>query len=214
VEIDEARETKMQRLVGLAEKYDPRYVTVLEGLRNDTRDNHRTLLGFERAPAATRRHHAYEGGLVGHLTEMWDFYLGLRAKLTHNMKWDADVLDARVYRGIINHDLHKAYHYYELLAWNPWKCKWANSDTQQLLTDNHATLYVLGMFGVHLDLLDRNVLLNSEGGWCEKETYEVASVAKLVYLLDELSGNVYDRVRTGTHIRQNVYDNKTHGSNN
>ena len=203
-------ENNLVRLEKLVERYLPEYLNMILGLRYD-RVYHPSdvLLGLRRAPAATRRHHSREGGLVEHYLEMWGAYLVMKPMFFKDgSPWNEAETDRRVLKGVINHDLHKAYHYYRLVSEDPWKTEYSKSDTRTLVTDNHATLFILEKWGIKMDLIDRNILLNSEGGWCEVETKEVASIAKLVYLLDDLSGNVLDRLKTGHHIRQDVYDDK------
>lgn len=198
------------RLLQISQNLIPEYVDMLRDLSWDRNTDAGDLwLGLLRAPAATRRHHSREGGLVQHYLEMWDAYLTMRVLFfSDESPWKKGETDIRVLKGIINHDLHKAYNYYKLVSENPWKAEYTKSDTRVLLTDNHATLYILEQYGVKMDIIDRNILLNSEGGWCEVETKEVASIAKLVYLLDDLSGNVLDRLKTGHHVRQDVNDDK------
>lgn len=47
------------------------FLRLLDGLEEDQLNGQERYLGFCRAPAARRNHHAYEGGLVRHLLEMW-----------------------------------------------------------------------------------------------------------------------------------------------
>lgn len=123
------------------------YINMLAALRDDNAQLlglGGTFLGFRRAPAATKNHHAYEGGLVVHLLEMWDTWLWVRGMLNHPL-----IHDSRVWRTILHHDLHKAYGTYKLISTDPWKTEYAN-DRSSMLTgpDNVKSLWILNQTGL------------------------------------------------------------------
>ena len=49
-------------------------IKMLDALAPDLTHDDGLLLGFVNAPAAKRNHHAYRGGLVVHLIEMWHIW--------------------------------------------------------------------------------------------------------------------------------------------
>lgn len=183
------------------------YRNLFEFMRDDHVVDGKVLLGLKRAPAAKGNHHALEGGLLLHYTEMWDAWSALRGTI---IKIDDTVNDARVLKGIINHDLHKGYRTYELLSKDPWKAQYAAEIAEKLLEADprrpkgvHKTLWLLQKQGVVLDELDYNVILNAEGGWSTTQTYWCSVLAKVCYLLDEMSGNVMGRQTAGKLLGHN-----------
>jgi hypothetical protein len=184
------------------------YGGLLCQLKDDvTLEDSTLLLGLRRAPAAQGNHHAMEGGLLFHYLEMWDIWLGLsstmdldREQLTHGT----------ILKGIINHDLHKAWRTYRLESEEPWQTQYADDETDKLLDPyskrpqgHFKSLFILQQHGIRLDLVDYNVILNAEGGWSKSQTYWCSVAAKVCYLLDELSGNVKGRQATGRWLGHN-----------
>jgi len=192
-------------LEGLARIYDDRYLSLFQDIKNDWRDPETgcLYLGMQRAPAARRNHHAREGGLVEHYLEMWKIHGTIKSGLNKSMILSHDHLpDPVVFRGIVNHDLHKAYYDYKLCSTEPWEVVYSELDHRVLLTQNGKTMFLLSQWKIGLDIIDFNLIQYSEGGWCEHEPRERSSLATYVYLLDEMSGNVVDRIKTGTDYIQ------------
>lgn len=185
------------------------YNRLLRELRDDPRDNTDAyyLLGMERAPAAQGNHHNFEGGLIYHYHEMWDTWLHMRGGLVQH---DEHVTDERVLCGIINHDIHKGWRTYRLESVDPWQVQYAEDQTDKLLSKDYRrpqgtfkNLFILQKHQVPLDEIDYNVILNAEGGWSKTQTYWCTVVAKLCYLLDEMSGNVMGRQASGRWLGHN-----------
>lgn len=164
------------------------YRLLLDMLEDDQTIGANTYLGFRRAPAAKGNHHAFEGGLVQHLLEMWAFWMTLKNQLPGSLK-DSDVL-----RAILNHDMHKAYHTFICISTPPaWAVDYADSDSNRLMTDEMKSLWVLSMYAVPTTPLLVNAICLSHGGYTKDRPKHQSRLAKLVYLLDELSGNVLAR---------------------
>lgn len=163
-----------------------------EPVSNDPKG--RIYLGFKRAPAAKGNHHAFEGGLVYHLLEMWGIWLHLREDvLTENY-----ITDARVLKAIINHDLHKAYKTYRLETEAPWQTEYGDDPTDMLMTTDIKSLWILNTHGITLDPEQMNALLWAEGGFAKIKPKWCSTLSKLCYMLDEMSGNVLARIETRT----------------
>jgi len=196
------------RLYLLVESYCPNYIPIMDGLKKDSIVKLKasqgevlisnTYLGFMRAPAAKRNHHAYEGGLVAHLLEMWDFWETISCG--HPFGEDAGLTKSRVLRGVLNHDLHKALLYYRLKPSSVWSVERQEHAYTGFMADNAQTMLILMKYGIHLDELDMNCLMWSEGGWALDQPRERTALATLVYCLDELSGNVKARIDEGTAL--------------
>jgi len=189
----------------LAGANDDRYLSLFRGIKDDWCDPATgfVYLGMRRAPAARRNHHAREGGLVEHYLEMWKMHTIIQSGLNGSMVLSYDKLpDPVVFRGIINHDLHKAYYDYRLIPSKLWAVEYSELDHRVLLTQNGKTMFLLSQWKIRLDIIDINLIQYSEGGWCEHEPRERSSLATYVYLLDEMSGNVVDRINTGTDYIQ------------
>lgn len=184
------------------------YSEMLEQLLDDVvLEDGTILLGLRRAPAAQGNHHAFEGGLLYHYLEMWDTWILVgsalwldRARLTHGT----------ILKGIINHDIHKAWRTYRLESADPWQTQYADDETDRLLDPyskrpqgTFKSLFMLQQHNVSLDIVDYNVILNAEGGWSKSQTYWCSVAAKVCYLLDELSGNVRGRQATGRWLGHN-----------
>ena len=100
------------KLVHLVAEYTPQYSALLMMFCSDRKLVGETYLGFQRAPAAKKNHHAEEGGLVRHLLEMWDIHMEMRDSSglwTMSLSGSVQAFPKPdVLKGIINHDLHKA----------------------------------------------------------------------------------------------------------
>lgn len=173
------------------------YHDLLDSLRDDLCEGGvRKLLGFRRAPAAQGNHHAYEGGLVAHLLEMWSLWL----KLRDQFQSPPHVTDERVLKAIILHDLHKAHRTYELLETDPWRVTYCNDDTDMLMTSDVKSLWLAQRAGICLDPEQINALLWAEGGFSKVKPQWCSVLAKVCYTLDELSGNGLSRIRSRTFL--------------
>lgn len=175
--------------------------------RLDTRNGYvgDQLLGLRRAPAAKGNHHAFEGGLVYHYLEMWDIWTIWANRFY--LRTTSHMNDDRVLRGIINHDLHKAYRYYRLVSTAPWQVELATDYRKQslepsdtLVIENVKTIQILNHHGITMDDEQMNALLWSEGGFSKTKPQWCSILAKLLYLLDEFSGNVIGRIEKGTWL--------------
>ena len=167
----------------LSISYLDKYLYLLKGLADDVTDFEGRFLGMRNAPASRSRHHAFRGGLVKHLLEMWKLYCCLKSSVVL-------FSDSQVLQGIIHHDLHKAYKTYYLVAPSPWKVEYAGEASDQLLSNNMKTLWLLNSHGIQLTMEDFHILGWSEGGWAEMKTSRRSPAATLVYCLDDLSANV------------------------
>jgi hypothetical protein len=182
---------------------------MLEGLKADTivdipgdgeqPDSKQTQLGFYRAPAAKANHHAFEGGLVFHILEMWDCWILLRSTLQDQAGafGISFVSDHRVLLGILAHDLHKAYRTFKKVDGPEWATDYCKDDSDYILTETHKSLYLLSHAGIILDEVQLNALICSHGGYTKDEPRSRSVLAKLLYVIDELSGNVRGHLATG-----------------
>lgn len=152
-----------------------------------------TYLGLERAPAGKGNHHAFIGGLVHHMLEMWDFWELLKP----NLPPDPLLTDVRILKGILVHDLHKAWATFVLDPAVDSGLNYGKHPSEGMFTHLQKTLYLVMRLGLDLDAVDFNALCCSEGGWAENHPKWGSTVGKLLYLLDELSGNVKARAEQG-----------------
>lgn len=173
-------------------------------LKDDRKEGFTHYLGFYRAPAAKGNHHAFEGGLVFHLLEMWSIWQdGLRGRiLPHALEKNVEgyVSDWRVLEAILFHDLHKAFCTYVLQSTEPWQVDYGRHPSDEMLGSDVKTLWLLADHGVVLDLEQMNTLLWAEGGFAKIKPRHCSVLAKLCYTLDELSGNVMGRIESRTMI--------------
>lgn len=184
------------------------YSKMLEQLKDDVvLENGTVLLGLRRAPAAQGNHHACEGGLLFHYLEMFDIWTSLAASMDLNKQ---QLSHGTILKGIINHDIHKAWRTYRLETEDPWQTQYADDETDRLLDPysrrpqgTYKSLFMLQQHGIRLDMIDYNVVLNAEGGWSKSQTYWCSVAAKVCYLLDELSGNVKGRQATERWLGHN-----------
>jgi hypothetical protein len=175
-----------------------RYMLLLNDVRHDRMKEDVCLLGMRRAPASKNRHHNVEGGLVRHLLQMWEIWVGMKAILRDHRAQHPLLNDANVWKCILHHDLNKVWKY-RLENGDPWKVDYA-SDTDRLtylLGDVNKVMFLLSKHGIHLSLPLFNGLITAEGGFSLSPRPKTESVlAKMAYLLDEMSANVIDRLQT------------------
>jgi len=156
-----------------------------------------TCCGLLTAPAGSYNHHTETGGLLRHLREMTQFHHLLRTTSALKYKWDPNFMtEDRIITGICIHDLHKAHAYFLAekgedghYVYSPYAKLW--------MTENQKTQALIATHGLDLDMWERNALEHSEGGWAENPPKGTTVLAKYLYLLDELSGNVLDRMSRG-----------------
>lgn len=170
------------------------YLEMTSALIPDQQDGETTYLGLRRAPAAKGNHHDHEGGLLHHYLEMWELWI----LLARRVESSPELNNERILAAIINHDLHKAYRTFVLKEADPWQTEYGTDQSDRMMTWETKTIWLLGKHGVQLDELQMNALLWSEGGWAKIQPKWYSVLAKLAYLLDELSGNVLARIEKGT----------------
>lgn len=186
-----------------------KYSALLDSVRHDSYVGESCMLGLYRAPGSKDRHHAFEGGLTAHLLEMWECWLMLRGQIEKNVPRHDLINDSLILRAIIHHDLNKV-HRYRLVNVEgfkmendeqiriPWEVEYAKANEDplgHLLPSTHKSLQILMNAGITLDPLLYNALITAEGGFTEGPRPKTETVlAKLVYLLDELSANVFSRI--------------------
>lgn len=182
----------------------PQWFTLLDAIRDDTlTSDGKLLLGFYRAPAAKGYHHAYEGGLIAHLLEMWHTYTVLRDNFPVLTQQGEHITDSRVLTAILAHDLHKAYLTFVLdeaaYAEGRWSTSYASDHpSENLLTHDVKSLSLLMRYGISMDDEQLNAFCWAEGGWSSIQPKWTSVLAKLCYLLDEFSGNVLARIAART----------------
>jgi hypothetical protein len=172
------------------------FLHLLDTLKEDQPNGQKHYLGFFRAPAARRNHHAYEGGLVQHLLEMWSLWDQLKPQLNA----PPFISDERVLKAIILHDLHKASRTYELMSSDPWEVRHGDDETDMLMGTDVKSLWLAQRAGITLDPEQINALLWAEGGFSNIRPRWCSVLAKVCYALDELSGNGLARNRKRTFL--------------
>ena len=192
-----------------------KYEMMLHALKHDRIIGDTLILGMRRAPGSQRRHHAIEGGLVIHLMEMWRAWAMIRNMIPMR---DANITDSLVWRAILHHDLNKIYRYKQVTkdkdgnALTDWKVDYTDGNEDPLgylLPSTHKTLGILTHYGIPLSPLLLNALITAEGGYSQGPHPKTETVfAKVVYLCDELSANVINRLETGR-----FWDSKEGGLN-
>jgi hypothetical protein len=185
-----------------------KYIAMLKFLQHDCLDGETHILGMMRAPASANRHHAFEGGLVKHLLEMWEIWTSLH----HTLRSYGELPDmlndsGLVWRAILHHDLNKVWKY-KLVTVDPWKVNYAQDSLTALLTDTHKSIHFLGTQDIHLPVVLHNALITAEGGFSVAKPRAESVFSKVVYILDELSANVLDRLYT-----KRFWDSKIGGVN-
>lgn len=185
-----------------------KYVAMLEMLRADQVFGEECALGLYRAPASQSRHHAFEGGLVAHLLQMFDIWVELGLALRTQTALPEYLTDnAFVWRAILHHDLNKVWKY-KLVTADPWKVDYAPDPLSKLLTDTHKSLQILGRMHITLPVVLHSALITAEGGFSATRPKVESVFSKVIYLLDELSANVVDRLQ-----RDAFWDSKIGGIN-
>lgn len=180
--------------------HDP-YFKMFAYLAPDRVTSEGTLLGARNAPAGKGNHHAFRGGLVQHMLEMWDCWQTMKPFFQHQAgeSWDSEHLsDERILRCILNHDLHKAWKTFKLVTDDPWEVVYSEDPSEKLMTWDTKTMFLLLEHSIPMDELQMNALLWSSGGWSEIKPKWQSVLAKAAYLLDEASGNVVSRLRDET----------------
>jgi hypothetical protein len=179
--------------IGLAEKY----LAMLEDLESDRTINGKLMIGMKRAPGSKNRHHCVEGGLVAHLLQMWTLWRGLRTIISPLAELHALMSDTNIWRAILHHDLNKV-RKYALTSIDPWTVEYVKNEDvmSEMLGSPHKVLQILNRHGIRLNIPLHNALITAEGGYSESRPAVDTVLAKIVYLLDELSANVVDRLQT------------------
>lgn len=175
------------------------YTLLLNDLRHDRHYGDSCILGMYRAPASKDRHHNVEGGLVQHLLQMWELWVDLqRVFRAHNAQHPL-LNDAMVWKGILHHDLNKVWKYRQVKRTDGvWEVDYARDTLQDLLGDaSNKALYFLMQRRIVLPLPLFNALITSEGGYSRQPRPKAeTALAKTLYLLDDMSANVIDRMQT------------------
>jgi hypothetical protein len=187
-----------------------RYHVLLDSVKHNWHHGESCMLGLYRAPGSKDRHHAYEGGLVAHLLEMWECWRLLREQIMKNVPPPNGINDSLVLRAIIHHDLNKV-HRYRLVSVEgvqvidggddqvrvPWAVEYANANEDPLghvLTSTQKSIHFIMRADIELDPLMHNALITAEGGFMRDRPGTESVFAKLMYILDELSANVFSRL--------------------
>lgn len=181
------------------------YTRMLNELRQDRSIDGHVALGMYRAPGSKDRHHNREGGLVAHLLEMWDIYMKMEPIIMGGSFSPGLLLNMsrqNVWRAILHHDLNKVWRYRIVYGSaddpNLWQVEYSKKDTAtELLGSTNKSLWILQKYGIELTLPLYNALLTSEGGYAKTRPRVDTAFAKLLYVLDELSANVVNRLQTG-----------------
>lgn len=156
------------------------------------------LLGFLEAPAAKGNHHATRGGLVVHLLEMWDLHKKFVGVLEAMQEDTSETLNDRdVLTVILAHDLHKGLGMFKVISREPWAVEYTSAPVARMVPKDVRSITTMAKYKIPLTDDIVNAIMNSEGGWAECKPKWSTVLAKYVYLLDEMSGNVLDRIRTG-----------------
>jgi len=166
---------------------------MLKALKNDIVYDDVLYLGLCNAPAAKANHHAYLGGLVDHYLEMWSIFKDLDPSILND---DILITSARVFEGIILHDLHKAWAHFVHDVSVPSGLNYGKHPSSNLLTQDQKSVYIASRY-VELDIIQLNSVYHSEGGWAASPPRWGSALSKLLYLLDELSSNVKTRTLSG-----------------
>jgi hypothetical protein len=158
------------------------------------------LLGLYRAPGSKNRHHNVEGGLVKHLLQMWGVWMSMRPLLREAGGSHPLLTDENIWKCILHHDLNKVWKY--KLFWpelSPTPALEYAGELDRMtyfLGDTNKTICILGKYGITLNIPLLNALVNAEGGYSPGPRTQTETVlAKLAYLLDEMSANVIDRLQ-------------------
>lgn len=178
---------------------DLRHDRIVQGKDKEGNAIEITLLGMRRAPGSKNRHHNVQGGLVAHILQMWELWVDLRAVIAAHHCFHPQLNDLNVWKCILHHDLNKVWKY-KLVKDDPWEVDYANDHDRlsMLLGDTNKVMALLMKHGIKLPVLLQNALITAEGGYSTSPRPHAETVlAKVAYLLDELSANVVDRLQTG-----------------
>lgn len=216
---------ELKRLVSryLGSKLGQNILSMLDDLQSDETDNGLLYAGFENAPAAVGNHHACKGGLVAHYLEMWNIWQGIKGTLLSTILFTysdpvighSRINDSDILIGILIHDLHKARFTFRYTT-DEDRSKdkknlnrefvYGSHPSNTMLTNNQKTAHILTHYSVDLDLVLLNCLYNSEGGFASERPKDTSILAKIVYVLDELSSNVSDRLSSGKFFSMSSTD--------
>lgn len=177
------------------------YLRMIDDLREDRRLDHTcTLLGLYRAPGSKERHHAVEGGLIIHLLEMFEIWKDLREIIRRRvLHMHIHLDDQSIWLAILHHDLNKIWKY-QLISEAPWMVDYGNQRDriEYMLGGTNKSLWLLAKYGIRLSLPLHNALICAEGGFSETPRPHTETVlAKVAYILDEMSANVVNRLQHG-----------------
>lgn len=171
------------------------YDLMLRELRYDRHRGNLILLGMQSAPASKNRHHNREGGLVVHLLEMYDIWKECIQPFLKNRTSEHPLLtDSNVWLAILHHDLNKVWRY-RLVNYDPWTVDYHEISQSKLLGGPQTSLSILMQNGITLTPVMHNALLCSEGGYAAHQPGAMTVLAKIVYILDEMSASVVNRLR-------------------
>lgn len=204
-------EVNFDRLTGLADQWIPdrAFHDMLCTLAPDYNVRDVKYLGFKRAPAASRNHHAYEGGLVKHYLEMWDLWSNV---LLGRLPPSPLLTGERILKAIILHDLHKGYCTFVETPGENEFASYGRDMSESYLTMAGKTLWIMGHHGIVIDEIQMNALEWSEGGFSKTKPRGDSVLAKVAYLLDELSGNVIGRIENEQHYWMSGSSNPNYGA--
>lgn len=186
------------RLLSLVERYsDRRYLRLLKDLGGNVSCFHHPKVhpGFREAPAATGNHHARKGGLVQHLLEMWKFHTVLNKTLKQHFT-NKEVLEC-----IILHDLEKACRTFVETGLVGRPYVYDDDFDNKLTTGTVKSLWIAMDAGIKPSLKQVNALEMAHGGYTNDPPKGSTPLAKYIYILDELSGNVLDRIKTKREMK-------------
>jgi len=186
-----------------------KYMMLLNDLRHDKCMGDKIVLGMYRAPASKDRHHNVEGGLTLHLLQMYNAWEILREGIVRRKgELHPCFTEANVWRAILHHDLNKVWRY-EFIQHNPWKVDYYELDRPaELLGAMSKSQWIIQSYGIRLSLPLANALICAEGGYSHTRPRAETVFAKVLYLCDELSANVIDRLDT-----DRFWDSKDGGLN-
>lgn len=153
------------------------------------------LLGMRRAPGSKNRHHNEEGGLVLHLLQMYAAWEHMREHIKNTTNGHPLLTDSNVWLAILHHDLNKVWRY-QLTDYATWTVDYFDNSRSKLLGGDQTSLSILMQYGITLTPLLHNALICAEGGYSALRPRAETVLSKVVYLLDEMSANVIDRLRT------------------
>jgi hypothetical protein len=163
--------------------------------------------GAYHAPAGRNNHHAHFGGWVSHVLEMWKVHTHMEEKIVIGGESSEYLSAARVLKGILLHDLHKTHLEFVPLMDERGviKFEYSKHPFKKIQTPDQQSAYIAFKFDLQLDPLQLNALYNSEGGFAKDRPEYCSVLAKYLYILDELSSNVLNRIETNTLLNVREY---------